>query len=193
MFYDEQPVSFLQSWRQRLRWSKGFLQVFWHYAPSLVRASIRNHNFSYLDLTLLIFPWTALSLIRILLSFLYASLGFVSWSGQISSAVGILLGCVYGSLALIVIAIITVFAERKNIGATNKELLAYCLAFPIFILSYVPISFVAIFSRIEWKPIHHSGAAESGAAGVSEATGGAGAEAGAGAVSGGATAGADAK
>ena len=28
MLYDEQPVTFAQSWRQRVRWSKGFLQVF---------------------------------------------------------------------------------------------------------------------------------------------------------------------
>ena len=27
-FYDEQPCTFKQSWNQRLRWSKGFYQVF---------------------------------------------------------------------------------------------------------------------------------------------------------------------
>ena len=31
ILYDEQPVTFAQSWRQRLRWSKGFLQVFRYY------------------------------------------------------------------------------------------------------------------------------------------------------------------
>ena len=33
ILYDEQPVTFRQSWRQRLRWSKGFLQVFRYYWP----------------------------------------------------------------------------------------------------------------------------------------------------------------
>ena len=31
MFYDEQPVRFIDSWNQRLRWSKGFYQVFFRY------------------------------------------------------------------------------------------------------------------------------------------------------------------
>ena len=33
--YDEQPVSFAQSWNQRLRWSKGFYQVFGKYGKEL--------------------------------------------------------------------------------------------------------------------------------------------------------------
>ena len=31
MLYDEQPTSFRQSWRQRLRWAKGYLQVYGKY------------------------------------------------------------------------------------------------------------------------------------------------------------------
>ena len=41
--------------------------------------------------------------------------------------------------------------------STNKELLAYVLAFPIYMLSYVPISFQAVFAKSEWKPIEHKG------------------------------------
>ena len=44
-----------------------------------------------------------------------------------------------------------------HVGATNKELLAYVLAFPIYMLSYVPISFQAVFAKSEWKPIEHKG------------------------------------
>jgi hypothetical protein len=96
-------------------------------------------------------------LIRILIGALYAALGFVSWSSQLSSFVYILMGSLYGSTGLIALVIVTIFAERKNIGATNKELLAYCFTFPLFIFSYIPISFLAIFSKSEWKPIHHTG------------------------------------
>lgn len=37
IIYDEQPVTFRQSWRQRMRWAKGFYQVNLHCAPSLIR------------------------------------------------------------------------------------------------------------------------------------------------------------
>ena len=45
----------------------------------------------------------------------------------------------------------------RSRGRTNKELLAYVLAFPIYMLSYVPISFQAVFAKSEWKPIEHKG------------------------------------
>ena len=32
----------------------------------------------------------------------------------------------------------------------------YTFTFPIFIFTYVPISIVALFRKIEWKPITHS-------------------------------------
>ena len=47
--------------------------------------------------------------------------------------------------------------ERDQIGATNKELFAYVLSFPIYMFSYVPISFQAMFAKSEWKPIEHKG------------------------------------
>jgi len=37
VLYDEQPVSFSQSWTQRLRWAKGFYQVFRNYGGRLLK------------------------------------------------------------------------------------------------------------------------------------------------------------
>lgn len=51
----------------------------------------------------------------------------------------------------------TIIVERDQIGATNKELFAYVLSFPIYMFSYVPISFQAMFAKSEWKPIEHKG------------------------------------
>ena len=63
ILYDEQPVTFRQSWRQRLRWSKGFLQVFRYYGPALIKRAVRERDFSAVDLTLLICPFMVLSVI----------------------------------------------------------------------------------------------------------------------------------
>lgn len=62
-----------------------------------------------------------------------------------------------GVLGMMGLAALTCVAERDQIGATNKELFAYVLSFPIYMLSYVPISFQAVFSKAEWKPIEHHG------------------------------------
>ncbi|NEG55819.1 glycosyltransferase family 2 protein [Bifidobacterium platyrrhinorum] len=157
ILYDEQPVTFAQSWRQRLRWSKGFLQVFRYYGPSLVRRAVRERDFSAVDFTLLLCPFTVLGVARVILGVLFAAFGFVSWSSQLSSVTGWANGIVLSVLGMMALAGLTIVAERGQIGATNKELFAYVLAFPIYMLSYVPISFQAIFSKAQWKPIQHKG------------------------------------
>ncbi|TPF85767.1 N-acetylglucosaminyltransferase [Bifidobacterium sp. UTCIF-37] len=157
ILYDEQPVTFAQSWRQRLRWSKGFLQVFRFYGPYLIRRAVRERDFSAVDFTLLLCPFTVLSVFRIVLGMLFAAFGFVTWQSQIGAISGWANGIVFAVLGMMGLAGLTIVAERDQIGATNKELFAYVLSFPIYMLSYVPISFQAIFSKAQWKPIQHKG------------------------------------
>ena len=42
VLYDEQPVTFRDSWNQRFRWAKGFYQVFWHYGARLAKGVFTN-------------------------------------------------------------------------------------------------------------------------------------------------------
>ncbi len=157
ILYDEQPVTFAQSWRQRLRWSKGFLQVFRYYGPALVRRAIKERDFAAIDFTLLLCPFTVLTMIRIALGIIYAAFGFVTWQSQLGSLFNWVNGIVYSIIFMMALAALTIVVERKQIGATNKELFAYVLSFPIYMLSYVPISFQAVFAKAEWKPIEHKG------------------------------------
>ena len=158
MLYDEQPVTFAQSWRQRLRWSKGFLQVFRYYGPALIKRAVRERDFSAVDFTLLLCPFTLLGVARLLLGWLSAAFGFVTWQSQLNSMTGWVSGIVVTVISMMALAALTIVVERDHIGASNKELFAYVLSFPIYMLSYVPISFQAIFSKAQWKPITHKGA-----------------------------------
>ncbi|NEG88892.1 glycosyltransferase family 2 protein [Bifidobacterium aerophilum] len=157
MLYDEQPVSFQQSWRQRLRWSKGFLQVFRYYGPALIKRAVRERDFSAVDFTLLLCPFMVLAIIRMAMGWLFAVCGFVSWQSQIASLGGWTSSIVTAIVTMMALAALTIIVERDHIGATNKELFAYVLSFPIYMLSYVPISFQAIFAKAQWKPIEHKG------------------------------------
>jgi cellulose synthase/poly-beta-1,6-N-acetylglucosamine synthase-like glycosyltransferase len=155
--YDEQPVSFRQMWRQRVRWAKGFLQVFRYYGTDLIRQGFVHRDFSAVDLTLLIFPFAVIAVIRVVLGFIFAACGFVTFSSQFSYLFSLGGGCLMGLLSMMALAALTCILERDRIGATNKELVAYCLSFPIYMLSLIPISYQAIFARPEWKPIVHHG------------------------------------
>ncbi|MEG2857318.1 MAG: glycosyltransferase family 2 protein, partial [Clostridia bacterium] len=54
--YDEQPVLFSQSWRQRLRWAKGFYQVFTQYGGALIRGVFKDKSFSCYDMFMTVTP-----------------------------------------------------------------------------------------------------------------------------------------
>ena len=128
-----------------------------YYGPALVRRAIKERDFSCVDLTLLICPFTALSVIRTVLAGVFIALGFVSLQSQLDSMNMWIAGGVASVLGMMLLAAITCIAERDKIDATNKELVAYCLSFPIYLLSYIPISFQAMFSKPGWKPIEHRG------------------------------------
>lgn len=56
VFYDEQPVDFGQSWRQRLRWARGYVQVLRHYGLGLLRGLFRKGGFACFDMLMSILP-----------------------------------------------------------------------------------------------------------------------------------------
>ena len=128
-----------------------------YYGPALLKRAVRERDFSCIDFTLMLCPFTVLGVIRVIMGVLFAAFGFVSWPSQLQSLLGWSNGIVTSVLGLMALAALTIIVERDQIGASNKELLAYVLSFPIYMLSYVPISFQAIFAKVQWKPIAHKG------------------------------------
>ena len=69
MVYDEQPVSMRQSWRQRMRWSKGFYQVNARYALKLLGGCFTGkRRFSCYDMLMTIAPCMLLTLITVVVN-----------------------------------------------------------------------------------------------------------------------------
>ena len=86
--------------------------------------------------------------------------GFVTFKSQLI-ALGLWAGgLAIGLLAALFGATVTIFMEHSHIEATKRELFEFILSIPLFTLSQIPISFVAIFTRPSWKPIQHEGRQE---------------------------------
>ena len=51
--------------------------------------------------------------------------------------------------------LLTVITEWKNINCANVKKILYCFSFPIFFMTYLPISITALFKKVEWKSIQH--------------------------------------
>ena len=75
--YDEQPVTFAQSWRQRLRWAKGYIQVWGKFGGSLLKNLFSEKFTSCYDMTMTIMPALVISILTLLNCLLGVVLGIV--------------------------------------------------------------------------------------------------------------------
>ena len=51
---------------------------------------------------------------------------------------------------------LTTATEWHRIHAKPSDKIRYMFTFPVFMLTYVPIALVAVFKKVEWKPIKHN-------------------------------------
>ena len=56
---------------------------------------------------------------------------------------------------LFVLGSITLITEWKNIHARPSRKIFSAFSFPVFMLTYIPIAFTAMFVNPGWKPIQH--------------------------------------
>ena len=155
MIYDEQPTDFRQSCRQRLRWAKGYLQVFQRYGGRLIYGTLRG-SWSCFDMTMAIMPAIVLTTVSLLVNITLAVMGVMSGAGIAFAAVSLLESLLGMYLMLFVIGAVTTATEWKNIRATTAQKLRAVFTFPLFMFTYIPVSFAALFMKVEWKPIHHT-------------------------------------
>ena len=153
--YDEQPTDFRQSCRQRLRWAKGYIQVFRRYGADLLKGTAKG-SWSCFDMSMSILPAFILTALCLLANLTLTALGLMQGDG-VWFAMRSLLECMGSILAtLLVLGGITVASEWRRIHAPAWKKIAFTLTFPLFMLTYLPISLAALFMKVEWKPIHHS-------------------------------------
>lgn len=157
MLYDEQPETFEQSWTQRLRWAKGYYQVFYNYGKNLLAGIFCKASFSCFDMCMTIMPALFLSLLTMLVNGSAMIYALINETGQFEGmfiSMLIMMASVYGMF--IIVGLFTLVTEWKNICCSTGKKIKYLFTFPIFMLTYIPISITALFRKIEWKPITHN-------------------------------------
>ncbi len=154
--YDEQPKQFGQSVRQRMRWAKGYFQVICNYGTKLIKGMFTGKGFSCYDMTMSIIPAMILTVFSAVINgtaIIAGLLAGVSVEPIISSLIG---GFISIYTTLYIIGAITTVTERKMIYTSSLKKVLYTFTFPIFMLTYIPITFIALFKKVEWKPIVHT-------------------------------------
>ncbi len=157
--YDEQPVTFAQSWRQRMRWSKGYLQVFRKYGKDLFLGMWKG-SFSCFDMWNTIMPAFVLSAVSVLCNLTLSLYGGIAGEDMMIalSSIGEFVLDMYGMLYGI--GLVTTITEWKKIHASSRKKILYTFTVPLFMFTYIPISFASLFVEVSWKPIEHSFSAD---------------------------------
>lgn len=163
MLYDEQPLTFRDSWNQRFRWAKGFYQVFFGYGGKLVKGIFTNpkgSRFACYDMLMTICPAMLLTIITIAFNAIIAVLGVtgvMSTGVMITSSLSSIFFCLFNfTLFMFMFGALTTFTEWDNIHAPARKKIFYMFTFPLFMITYIPIALVALVKKASWKPIQHS-------------------------------------
>ena len=154
--YDEQPITFSQSYKQRLRWSKGFFQVWRKHGKELIRGIFKHRKFAFFDMTMNIMPAFILTVVLLITSVSSLLFGIFGW-GDPSPVVESLLGYVgFTYSVMFLMGLVTLISEWSHIHTSNGRKIGFLFLFPIFMYTYIPISVVALFKPVKWEQIHHT-------------------------------------
>lgn len=154
-FFDEQPVSFRQSWRQRMRWAKGYLQVFRAYGLRLFKGVFHRGGFACYDMIMSVMPAVALTTVGVVANLAAAAACAAAGQGIAAVIVSAAEMLWNSYLLLWFVGGVTTLTQWRRIRTTALKKILYTFTFPLFMMTYIPISLLALFCRVEWKPIEH--------------------------------------
>ncbi|MBW4080599.1 glycosyltransferase family 2 protein [Paenibacillus sp. S150] len=153
--YDEQPLTFEQSWKQRRRWSTGNFDSSKYYLRDLLSQAVHKRSAACFDLAM-----TYLSPVIFILS-LAALLGQA-----------VLMGCKFFMpsftdqpqflsfglfLGLVLCSILAVFVTYTSNRKTIRGLCRAISFFMLFLLSWLPINVVSLLKKQrKWEAIAHT-------------------------------------
>lgn len=165
VFYDEQPIKFKQTWKQRLRWAKGSLMGFSLFHVALSVSFLKTFDFSYYEYYFTrFFPvsiYYGLSFVAsTILTLVTRALEVISGQVLVSAIYfiwPILTGLLTTYLGMLVDSVLITIVEWKKIKAKWYKKLLYMFTTPIFNMIFtIPTVYVALFKKVKWDPIEHT-------------------------------------
>ncbi len=160
VFYDEQPCSLRDSFRQRLRWCKGIHQIFARRGMDMIISFLRRPSLTKWGILVHIIPLPAIAFLWFIISPLigavYAAICSVPMDVYTSECLNIGVGSfVYPYAAGLIDGFILMLQCYGRLNADRWKKWWYMFLFPLGMYLFVPATIAALFLRVEWKPIRH--------------------------------------
>ena len=153
--YDEQPVEFKASWKQRKRWSMGILQCLRVYNSKLIRTYRKTGFIPCLDMYL-VFLAPIMQIIGLILTIVLIL--FRVFNVELFDVFSYIFayGIIFSIVAYLGNVIVNIFVIKYN-GKMVKDTLSGVLLFSFFILTWIPINIICLYKKdITWEPIKHN-------------------------------------
>ncbi|SMC55718.1 glycosyltransferase family 2 protein [Sporomusa malonica] len=150
--YDEKPLTFMQSWKQRKRWAQGHFDVAGRYIPKLLAEGIRRRDIRILDGVLhLVQPhFLILSTTFVILSYVYHIVPFYTNILYMVLPIEVWTVIAIGQYVFPVIILAKIRANWKT--------WLYLIFYPLFVYSWIPITFLGFLHRNDrnWSHTQHT-------------------------------------
>ena len=125
------------------------------YGLSLFKKSIRS--FSVFDMLMTIAPAFLITIFCLTANLSALVYAFICNTALVGTIINSLVYTVLSAyLMLFVIGLITGITEWKQIHCSTFRKILSFFTFPLFMMTYIPISVQALFVKVEWKPIEHN-------------------------------------
>lgn len=153
--YDEQPLTFKQSWKQRRRWSTGFLDCTEIYLKDLFKHTLGCRSVTSLDLTMT-YLGPVIFILSLFVSFgQIALMGFKFYLHYPTGQLQLLSTCLF--LIIVFCILLAAFITYKSNRHTIQGLGRGVSFFALFIISWIPINIVSLFKKQrKWEAIAHT-------------------------------------
>lgn len=150
--YDEEPVKFKASWKQRARWTVGHIQCVKEYTVPLTRAAKTNKTLVNFDGLLYILGSIPMFIVTIILQVINAVVYLNKGMTTGDFILNILRYLVPTLILPILVAIFVMILDKKPIRKMWKGILMY----PVFMGSWLLINFKCLFKQdTTWEKIEH--------------------------------------
>lgn len=153
--YDEQPLSFKESWKQRKRWSVGTMQCMSNYSYKLIKKGIKDRRLQCFDMGLFFLApiIQIVTFVTIAMLIVYNILGINVTDVVRFAYDNKLLSLAAGYMTTIAISLLVIILEKKGFKRTFKGV----FTLTIFMLSWIPINIVCMVKKdFKWEQIKHT-------------------------------------
>lgn len=152
--YDEQPVKFKVSWKQRARWSFGIMQCCKKYVKPLLSNYFEGGDFSNFDKVMfLIAPYMQILSFALMVALLIFKMLGIELYDIFSYFFNLGLWCFV--ISYLICAGFSAIVIKYYSNSVLKNLHGIFL-FSMFIISWIPINIICMFkNNISWTPIEH--------------------------------------